>query len=204
VKQKRHELVAEALFGILLLVLAYLYATQPARKDLLTRISDKWRVLGELVHNPYGVLVAPFDWSTVELHGLARFGDELEFLGCDVAITRDDKGTHVWQVTIWRALAPLQQDYTVYMHFVKQGDSQPFFAQADHLLGQQFLGGVQPTTEWEPGKIVLDAVMLPEEAQRESLSQICIGVWVPESRFRLPVTTQLLRVDEYGRLLICE
>jgi hypothetical protein len=156
------------------------------------------------MRNRPSVLVAPFDWSTVELHSLARFGGELEFLGCDVAITRDEEGTHVWQVTIWRASTSIQRDYTMYMHFVRPGDDGSFFAQADHLLGQPFRGELEPTSRWRVGQIVLDAIVLPDKVQQEPKFQVHIGVWIPESGLHLPPETDLLQIDKYGRLVICQ
>lgn len=204
VKWKRRTVAAEVLFVALMLGMACLYGLHPARRESWTQIRGKWRTLTQAIGGKPSVLVAPFDWSTVDLYGLAQFGDELEFLGCDVAVTRDELGTHVWHVTIWRALAPLERDYTVYVHFVRPGDDQPFFAQADHLLGHQFQEGMRPTSGWEPGEIVLDAVMLPDEVQQDPESQVHIGVWIPESGLRLPAETSLLQVDKHGRLVICQ
>lgn len=192
------------LFVVLVLAMAYVYASQPARKESWAHIREKWRTLRRVFRDEPSVLVAPFDWSTVELHGLAQFEEKLEFLGCDVAITRDQEGTHVWQVTIWRALTSLEHDYTLYMHFVRPSDDRPFFAQADHLLGRQLHGGTMPTSQWEPGAIVLDAVKLPEEVQPETTFETRVGVWIPKSELRLEPETNLLEVDEHGRLVICQ
>lgn len=202
-KQRRRLVLVEVLFVALVLVLAYLYGSQPARKDSWARILDEWS-LKEAFSDGARAPVAPFDWSSVDLYGLARFGNELEFLGCDVAITHGESGAHVWQVTIWRALAPLERDYTIYMHFVRPGDAAPFFAQADHLLGQQFPGGIIPTSQWEPGATMLDAILLPDEVQSEAGAETHIGVWVPESGVDLATKSDVLEVDEHGRLVICQ
>jgi hypothetical protein len=201
--RKRRVVIAGGVFVLLVLALAVLYAGQPARLDSWHQIEQTARILWYGVTHGVQVLIAPADWSAVKMHGLARFGEEIEFLGCDVAVTRENGRTRVWQLTVWRAITAPQRDYTLYMHFVRPQEDKPF-AQADHLLGRLFLGELKPTTQWKPGEIVTDAIEVPEAFYNDPAAQLGVGLWDPATGFRLPVVTDALHVDENGRLVICQ
>jgi len=187
---------AEFVFLILVLILGYIYINEPARKESWEQIQWKWRVLRQMLSGEDGVhWVPPLNPGAFPWPPLARFGEELELIGCDRI------GENL--ATLWRAQFPVLQDYTLYVHFAKPGDSRPFFAQADHLLGRFGEGKFRPTTQWQPGEIVVDLTPLPAEVEREPSFSTRVGVWVPETGFRLQPQTEQLAVDQYGRLEIC-
>lgn len=188
--------ISEFVFLILVLFMSYIYANEPARKESWEQIRWKWHALQQLLFLKEGIRwFPPLDSTMFQWSPLAQFGEELELMGCD----RIGNGL----ITLWRARAPLSRDYTLYVHFVKPGDQRPFFSQADHLLGQFGEGVFRPTTQWQTGEIVADFTPLPPEVEREPSFSTRVGVWIPETGFRLQPHTELLHVDQYGRLEIC-
>jgi hypothetical protein len=187
----------DLLFIIILIFMAYIYIKEPARYSSIDQILHKLKTIQQLLSlSREGVHWFPsLDPEVFPWPPLARFGDELELIGCDRV------GWNL--VTLWRAPLPVSRDYTLYVHFTKPGDSRPFFAQADHLLGRFGEGKFRPTTQWRPGEIVVDLTPLPPEVEREPSFSTRVGVWVPETDFRLQPQTEQLTVDEYGRLEIC-
>jgi hypothetical protein len=122
---------------------------------------------------------------------LARFSGGVELLG--VAVTPVDGSTLPSQGSEstppltggsggglrvrlrWRATAPLAEDYTVFLHYLRDGER---IAQADSRPA----GGHYPTTIWRPGDVVNDDHYV--EGVSESLpghDGLIIGFWQPES-----------------------
>jgi hypothetical protein len=76
--------LAELIFLILVLIMGYIYIREPARKASWEQIQWKWRVLRQMLSLEGGVhWVPPLDPKSFPWPPLARFGDELELIGCD-------------------------------------------------------------------------------------------------------------------------
>ena len=104
-------------------------------------------------------------------------------------------------VTAWRLEQPVEQDYTVYVHFVDP-DGQ-VVKQADHHLWTWANQAEGPTSTWETNKIYLDIVPLPQEVIDTAVPlQIVIGLWIPESEEYLQAEPVDLTLDEDHRLVI--
>ncbi len=116
----------------------------------------------------------------------ATFGEAIRLAGYDLvpgtslSLPADD----VLELTLfWEALAPVEQDYTVFVHLVDaegriraQGDGVP-------------LEGSRPTSSWQPGEVLVDVHLLPlgpEVAPGEY--KLLVGLYTPEDGARLPVT----------------
>jgi hypothetical protein len=103
---------------------------------------------------------------------LARFSGGVELLG--VAVT--PAGPDRWRVRLrWRATAPLADDYTVFLHYLRNGER---IAQADSNPG----GGRYSTMIWHRGDVVNDdhyveGIGAPLPGQ----DGIRLGLWQPES-----------------------
>lgn len=103
-----------------------------------------------------------------ELH--ARWGEAVELVGYDLAgdgsASEPFAPGETLEVTLyWRVLAPLTEDYTAYVH-LRGGPENP--AVGANLWGQDDSEPCRrfyPTSEWEPGEVVLDryAVTLAPE-----------------------------------------
>ncbi len=118
----------------------------------------------------------------------ANFANQVQLLGYDAALPARPGGA--WEYTLyWQATAPLERDYTLFVHLldannvlVGQGDSPP-------------LQGVYPTSRWQPGEILNDAQSLPIAADLPSGKyRVVIGLYDPATGTRLPV------LDENGQI----
>ena len=88
-----------------------------------------------------------------------RFGDMIALIGFGHAEGVHTPGGTLPVVLAWRALRPMERDYTVFMHLVDRDGK--LWAQAD----SQPLGGTRPTSRWQPGETVIDRVALPLAAE---------------------------------------
>jgi len=124
---------------------------------------------------------------------MARFSEGVELLG--VQVTRMDVDTspsgeeNKESVRVrlrWRATAPLAEDYTVFLHYLRDGER---IAQADSRPA----GGHYPTAAWRPGDVIDDDHYVPGVgAPLPGHDVLLFGLWQPESG----VTLSLL--DEAG------
>ena len=109
--------------------------------------------------------------------GLARFSGGVELLGAMVTPVSERAPSLVGEglrVRLrWRATEPLAEDYTVFLHYLRDGER---IAQADARPA----AGYYPTTVWRPGDVVTDdhfvadvSTLLPG---RDALH---FGLWEP-------------------------
>jgi len=115
---------------------------------------------------------------------LARFSGGVELLGVEATPADPPplagEGTRRMGVRLrWRATAPLTEDYTVFLHYLRDGER---IAQAD----SQPAGGRYPTTAWRPGDIVNDDHYVEEiGASLPDHDTLLLGFWQPESGGKL-------------------
>jgi 4-amino-4-deoxy-L-arabinose transferase-like glycosyltransferase len=100
---------------------------------------------------------------------LARFSGGIELLG--MAITPTEEGPVVR--LRWRATGPLVDDYTVFLHYLRDGE---MVAQADARPA----GGHYPTPLWRPGDVINDdhlitGIVTPEVGR----DAVRFGLWNP-------------------------
>ncbi|PWH19223.1 MAG: hypothetical protein DDG58_05210 [Ardenticatenia bacterium] len=104
-------------------------------------------------------------------------------------------------VTAWWLEQPVQQDFTVYIHFLSPEGK--VVAQADHQLWSWANQKECPTSQWQTGKLYLDIIPIPSEAlQAGTPLRIGIGLWIPQNSEYQRIETTELPVDEYHRLII--
>lgn len=82
---------------------------------------------------------------------------------------------------VWKALAPMDQDYSVFVHVVDAATGQ-IVAQAD----AEPRGGTYPTSMWQPGEYISDDYHFDLPAGRYSAE---VGFYLPETGYRLATTT---------------
>ncbi len=79
----------------------------------------------------------------------------------------------------WRATAPLTEEYTIFLHYLRDGER---LAQAD---GQP-AGGHYPTTQWRPGDVINDDHLVEGvTTPLPGRDTLLFGFWQPESGNRL-------------------
>jgi 4-amino-4-deoxy-L-arabinose transferase-like glycosyltransferase len=114
---------------------------------------------------------------------LARFSGGVELLGVELAPAGADR----LRVRLrWRATAPLEKDYTVFLHYLRDGER---IVQADN----QPAGGRYPTTLWSRGDVVNDDhIVTGVGSPLQGRDVLLFGFWEPESQ------TVLYWLDEAG------
>ena len=117
------------------------------------------------------------------LHPLvASVGDQVRFLGHDLNSETIRAGEALSFTLYWQALEAMSTSYTVFTHLLD--DANQVWGQKDGLP----LDGSHPTTEWEPGEVILDPysfIVSPDAPQGNYLLEI--GLYHAESATRLPV-----------------
>jgi 4-amino-4-deoxy-L-arabinose transferase-like glycosyltransferase len=111
----------------------------------------------------------------------ANLGNQVRLLGFDLA-GQPRPGQGLQLILFWQALAPMDQDYMVFVHLVgKQGK---IWTQRD----SQPVSGFYPTYQWEPGEFVRDPydLAIPEEIPAGEYTLI-VGIYQPETGQRLTV-----------------
>ena len=111
------------------------------------------------------------------------FSDEIRLMGYQVGRDVVSPGDKLPVTLYWEGLAPLERDYSVFIHLL--GEHDLVAAQRDTYPGQ----GMWPTSLWKPGQVIADTVMLdvPRSAYTPDRAQIEVGVYDFDSGERLPV-----------------
>ncbi len=137
----------------------------------------------------YGLPATATPGPTLEFDGRTRnatFGGAARLLGFSLDSERVAPGDRVDLTLFWEALAPLDQDYTVFAHLL--GDFNPA-TQGPVWAGHdsQPVGGHYPTTSWKPGETVLDVhqLAIPEDAP-PGVYQLEVGLYLLATMSRLP------------------
>jgi hypothetical protein len=117
--------------------------------------------------------------------GATNFADKIALLAIDTPSTRLQPGGDLHVTLTWQSLAPMAEDYTV---FVQVLDAQ------DRLVGQVDAWprqGTYPTSQWRPGEVIQDPYVvqldsnLPPGAYR-----LQVGWYLLADLRRLPVLNQ--------------
>jgi hypothetical protein len=101
-----------------------------------------------------------------------RFDECCELVGYVPLEQPVQPGDWIALTLVWRALAPVDQDYSVYVH-ARTSDGE-LVGQVDTYHGD----GMYPTSQWQPGEIIVDHVhiRLPWQAEGPALLHLNIGV----------------------------
>lgn len=105
-----------------------------------------------------------------------RLGDGIALVGYD--LERDAEGMRL--ILHWASLAPVDQDYTVFVHLVDP--SGVLAAQADGPP----TGGDYPTSLWEFGEIIFDERPVPTQGLPAGTYHLRLGMYLLGTGVRLP------------------
>ncbi len=113
-----------------------------------------------------------------------RYGDEVALRGYDLDRTDVHPGETLRVTFYWEVLQPIERDYSVFVQLF--GREQRGIGQRDTYPG---LGNL-PTSQWQPGTIVVDTVPVPvsPEAEAPALVRIDAGLYELETLTRLPAS----------------
>ncbi|MBN1812971.1 MAG: hypothetical protein JXA14_14140, partial [Anaerolineae bacterium] len=105
-----------------------------------------------------------------------RLGDGIALVGYD--LEKDAEGMRL--ILHWASLAPVDQDYTVFVHLV--GPDGTLAAQADGPPA----GGDYPTSLWGFGEIIFDERLVPTQGLSAGTYHLRLGMYLLETGVRLP------------------
>ncbi len=113
----------------------------------------------------------------------ANFGNEILLVGMDPPPTVVHPGDQVIFQLYWQALRPARASYTMFVHFIREGDPHPL-AQHDKLP----LDGDYPTLAWAPGETVVDTytIKVPSNV-RPGTYNLVTGIYQLQTLQRLPL-----------------
>jgi hypothetical protein len=110
----------------------------------------------------------------------ATLGNEVELVGYTLPPGKWQAGDVVPLTLFWQRVAPVQQDYSVFVHMLGAG-GQPL-AQTDSAPA----GGSRPSTGWREYEIIVDrrGLLLPADMAPGEY-QLLVGLYLPETGERL-------------------
>ncbi len=128
-----------------------------------------------------------------------RFGDAIALTGYDLeqrSGEAEEQGsrevyqpsnqhpaTSVQLTLYWRCLAPVQGDYTIFVHLVRADGSPGIFGQEDSPP----LRGTYPTSRWQPGQALADDFEITVRADAPAGAYtLAVGFYDPATGNRLP------------------
>jgi hypothetical protein len=152
----------------------------------LTLLDEASRPIGQGELGPVRVegRVRSFDPPTVDVPVGAVFGDAVELVGYSrqSPVSGLHPGDEVAVDLVWRALAPVDADYTVTLQVL--GPDGRVYGQKDSAPA----GGDAPTSTWSPGEMLRDPYRLtvaPDAPPGEY--QLMVAMYMLETGERLPV-----------------
>lgn len=123
-------------------------------------------------------------------NGLVNFADTIALVAVDVPEKVLQPGGHLPVQLTWQALAPIGEDYTVFVQILDSKDQ--IVGQIDSWPQQGTFG----TSLWQPGELVADSYQVPLNAELAPGSyELHVGLYLLETLRRLPV------LDENGQTI---
>jgi 4-amino-4-deoxy-L-arabinose transferase-like glycosyltransferase len=121
----------------------------------------------------------------------AVWGDAIQLVGYSLDAKEVTAGETLYVTLYWRSLAPLDDDYTVFVHLLgghNPATNGPLWAGHD---GQPD-GGHYPTSRWQPGQVLLDLhpLAVPLDAPPGDY-QLEVGFYLLATMARLPASDTL-------------
>jgi uncharacterized membrane protein len=142
------------------------------------------------------VEITPVEQALQPVHPLqANLDNKMALLGYD-AFLRDEGGRELVITLYWAALAPMDRDYTVFVHVLRSDGRR--VAQHD---GEPWWKVSLPTSTWQPGEEVQDqhVLELPPDLAPGTY-RLQAGVYYWQTAERLPVIEQNVAVNNYVEL----
>jgi hypothetical protein len=167
----------------------------PTAQQLTTLYDPQGRPYAQVFHIPGGTVPKLSPQRKID----ARLGDAIRVSGYDMRRVASRLEVKVY----WLAEAPMQQDYTVFVHLIgppNQATGSPIWAQDDTQPGR----GSYPTSRWGPGETIIDQyeLRMPPNMTRQ-LYQVEIGMYSLSTGIRLPIWVNGSRTRD-DRILLGE
>ena len=119
-----------------------------------------------------------------------NFGDKIALVAYEMDRRKVSPGEAIHLTLYWRGLAEMEDDYTVFVHLLREGDQ--IWAGAD----RQPQGGAAPTSTWAKGQIVVDGyeLVIASDAPPD-VYEVEVGLYLAETGERLDI------INQDGRLM---
>ncbi len=119
-----------------------------------------------------------------------NFGNKIALAGYEMDRRKVSAGEAIHLTLYWRGLAEMKDDYTVFVHLLRERDQ--IWAGAD----RQPQDGAAPTSTWEKGQVVVDKyeLVLAPDAPPD-VYEVEVGLYLAETGERLDL------LDQEGRLM---
>ena len=113
----------------------------------------------------------------------AELGNQFAILGVSAEPAQLMPGETADVTVVWQALAPMRDDYSVFVHLVNEEGIT--IAQTDTMPG----GGLRPTSQWSAGETRAEryAVTIPAAAYTPDRGRWAVGLYDHKTGERLPV-----------------
>jgi len=110
------------------------------------------------------------------------YGGSMRLVAYEMEQTSVRPGEEVGVTLYWQALQPMEQDYSVYVHLFGRGDEP--VGQLNTYPG----GGNYPTSQWVPGQVIRERVVVPvdEDPRGPTAARLQVGVYELETMENLP------------------
>jgi len=131
----------------------------------------------------------------------ANLGGKVELVGATVQPGRVAPGEAARVTAFFKVLAPLEEDYMVFVH-VEDAEGRMERINIDHKPA----GGLYPTTQWKAGETIKDEfnLHLPPGASARTLN-LWVGLWEPRGDSRLQLQNpDAVRNDGRHRILLAQ
>ncbi len=117
------------------------------------------------------VAVDPVDESNATPSLPAHLQSSVNLEGYEVTASRVKSGADLVLLLYWQASAPIDKDYTVFVHLIDENGATVFGDDS------QPRGGRAPTTTWKSGKLVVDAHILTMPQIPPGKYRLAIGMY---------------------------
>lgn len=113
-----------------------------------------------------------------------QFADSVRLLGYDLTPSQVNPGGAVSLTLYWQALAPMSENYSIFIHLLNQDDL--IVGQRDLYPGQ----GTFPTSLWQPGDTFADAYIIPVDSTilTPNLLRVEVGLYRLADGTRLAIS----------------
>jgi 4-amino-4-deoxy-L-arabinose transferase-like glycosyltransferase len=110
----------------------------------------------------------------------ARLGESITLIGYSISDGSVGEGDVITVTLVWHAEAPLDRNYTAFVHLLDSNGK--LVDQSDHPP----LNGDYPTSFWKAGDVVRDPHRLTIEGAAAGSCTLSMGMYDPETLVRLP------------------
>jgi hypothetical protein len=165
----------------------YRFATveeMPAMCHVTVLVLDGDELLGQASSpSALKLMGPPVSADDIPLPVMVSLGGQIELIGYDMS-AHSPALSETLEITLyWRALADMEEDYTVFVHLL--GEDGTLHGQGDGPP----LNNDYPTSYWSPGEVLADARTIPLHDGRPAGGYLLVGLYRLADGTRLPVHT---------------